>query len=326
MQIALFVAIYFGLCQPLYPFEKTYTHPALSQEAANLSQISTYLQSQLGYTAGLNTQLQITDIMTPFVQDLIERGMNPSITTRSILGWLREGSKLEDALIPQARSQHHFHDPIRNAGLDNRTDYPDWEGAPTRLSPFDLRGESALFWITTGTSITRYPKNNLDTWEETRNRFYESLISSSAPDREQYMAEMFLALGHILHMIEDMGVPAHARNDFLFAHYRSSLPRDRGEPLEMWAEGQVSAANNNIPSNWLTGWTSTPRIFNKVSNYFDTDTRNSNDYLGDGILPPEGIWGLSECTNYQFMSTSTVFGCSSVKYKSCRDFQKSYYL
>jgi hypothetical protein len=114
--IALFVAVSFGLCQPLYAWDKTYTHPALSQEAANISQISTYLQSQLGYAAGLNTQLQITDIMTPFVQDLTERGMNPSTDTRSIIDWIRTGSILEDAITWQARSQHHFHDPYRNAG------------------------------------------------------------------------------------------------------------------------------------------------------------------------------------------------------------------
>ena len=136
--LALFVAIYFGLCQPLYSWDKEYTHPALSQEAANISQIDTYLQNQLGYASGLNTQLQITNTTTPFIQDLIEKGMDQSLTTRSLLGWLRQGAELEDALIYQSRSQHHFHSPIANtgveppnpnAGLDNRTDYPDWEGS-----------------------------------------------------------------------------------------------------------------------------------------------------------------------------------------------------
>jgi hypothetical protein len=303
----LFVVLFFGVYKPAYSFEQANTHPALSQEAANLSQISTYLQSQLGYAAGLNTQLQITDTATPFVQDSIWRGMNPSITTRSILGWLREGSKLEDAKLYQARSQHHFHDSIRNTGLDNRTDYPDWEGAPTRLSPyFDLRGESALFWTITGTSSTGYPKNNLDTWNETRNRFYESLISSSASVREQCMAEMFLALGHILHMLEDMGVPAHTRNDFLFGHYRAFY--DWGNPLESWVEEQIIANNGQSP------WVGTGSVvFDKLAKYFDAD-EYSGGYL-EGGLPPEGLWGLSECTNYQFLSLSTVFGCSGVKYQ-----------
>ncbi len=205
----------------LYAWEQNYTHPALSQEASNISLVGTYLQNQLGYAAGLNTQLQITNTTTPFIEDLIDRGMDPSVTTRSILGWMQEGSKLEDAKHRQARSQHHFYDPTRNAGLDNRTDYPDWEGLVTKFSPFDLRGESALFWITTGTSSTGYPKDNQETWSATRNKFYSALTSNVASDCEQYFAEMFLAVGHILHMLEDIGSPAHTRNDFLFGHYRS---------------------------------------------------------------------------------------------------------
>jgi hypothetical protein len=39
----------------------------------------------------------------------------------------------------------------------------------------------------------------------------------------------------------------------------------------------------------------------------------SGDYL-EGGLPPD-TWGLSECSNYQFLSYSTVFGCSGTKYQ-----------
>jgi hypothetical protein len=68
---------------------------------------------------------------------------------------------------------------------------------------------------------------------------------------------------------------------------------------------------------------SEPAVFDKLAKYFD-----ANEYDGDylnGSLPPE-TWGLSECSNYQFLSTSTMFGCSGVKNNSCRDFQRGYYL
>jgi hypothetical protein len=38
------------------------------------------------------------------------------------------------------------------------------------------------------------------------------------------------------------------------------------------------------------------------------------DYLGDSVWPPN-TWGLSECSNYQFLSLSTMFGCSGTKYQ-----------
>ncbi len=304
---ALLVIGFFGLCRPGYSWEKTYTHPALSQEAANISQVGAYLQNQLGYDSGLNAQLQITNTTTPFIQDLIDRGMNPSMDTRSIADWVKTGSLLEDAHFWQARSQHHFHDPLRNTGLDNRTDYPDWEGAPTWFSPFDLRGESALFWVTTGTSSTGYPKNNLETWTAARNKFYSALTPNIASAREQCMAETFIALGHILHMVEDMGVPAHTRNDFLFGHYRAVY--DWGNPLEDWVEEQIEDNNGQSP------WSGTgPVVFDKLAEYFDANAYTGG-YLGDGQWPPQGLWGLSECTNYQFLSFSTVFGCSGVKYQ-----------
>jgi len=43
-----------------------------------------------------------------------------------------------------------------------------------------------------------------------------------------------MRLGCVLHLLEDMGVPAHVRNDFLFAHYRNVV--DHGNPLEGWVE------------------------------------------------------------------------------------------
>jgi len=304
----LFVFI-FSIFDTAYPFEQENTHPTLSQEGANNSQIGTYLQNQLGYAAGLNTQLHISNTTTPFVQDLIDRGMNQNIRTRSILEWTREGSRLEDAKLWQSRSQHHFYDPTRNAGLNNRTDYPDWEGAPTRLSPFDLRGESSLFWATVGTSSTGYPKNNQETWSATKNKFYSALTSPFSTDREQSMAETFISLGHILHLLEDLGVPAHARNDFLFAHYRSFY--NNHNPFEKWTEEQLVANGGNIPNAWLTGWTPQAKAFGKLSNYWDTGLY-SGQYVG---ATPTSTWGLAESTNYQLLSTSTVFGCTGSLYQ-----------
>lgn len=298
------ITISFGLCQPLYPWEKTYTHPVLSKEAVGTSQVDNYLRNQLGLNEGLNTELKLDTDIWP-VPDLVERGMDPYMDTRTILEWIKEGSKLEDAKLYQARSRHHFHDPTRNTGLDNKTDHPDWWGVPTMGSAFDLTGESALVWAVEGIA-EQEPTTNYHTWVDTRQYFYEALTESSQAIREHYLGLTFVAFGHILHMIEDMGVPAHTRNDFLFAHYRNIF--DSGNPLEDWVEEQIIA--NNGQSLWSgTG----PVVFDKLAKYFDADVY-AGSYVGDGQVPPN-IWGLAECTNYQFLSLSTVFGCSGVKYQ-----------
>ena len=116
-------------------------------------------------------------------------------------------------------------------------------------------------------------------------------------------------MGCVLHVLEDMGVPAHTRNDFLYGHYRSVYTLDWGNPLEGWVEDQVKANGGQSP------WSGTgPVVFDKLAKYFDAD-EYAGEYLGDGQTPPAGIWGLAECSNYQFLSLSTVFGCPGVKYQ-----------
>ncbi|MGB8226562.1 MAG: hypothetical protein WCE45_06845, partial [Sedimentisphaerales bacterium] len=79
---------------------------------------------------------------------------------------------------------------------------------------------------------------------------------------------------------------------------------DYGEPLERWIEIMIS--DSGSLERWIApGWTPTPQVFSKVSNYFDADVYTGN-YLGDGV-PTPGTWGLSERTNYQFLSWTTIF-------------------
>ncbi len=105
-------------------------------------------------------------------------------------------------------------------------------------------------------------------------------------------------LGCVLHLLEDMGVPAHTRNDFLYGHYRSAYKWDWGNDLETDAETKVTANGGN------SLWSGSGAVaFDKLRKYFDTDI-----YLGsylEGDLPPT-TWGLSEATNYQFWSLSTI--------------------
>jgi len=122
-------------CRPAYSWSDVATHAAITDKAIHLSTMDAYLKNQLGISQGLGAEFQT--VFYPALQERMAE-LEPERTTRSALDWVKTGSQLEDKiLITQYRSRHHFHDPIRNAGLDNQTDHPEWrEYAPARLSRY----------------------------------------------------------------------------------------------------------------------------------------------------------------------------------------------
>ena len=94
------------------------------------------------------------------------------------------GSMEEDD--PAYRALNHFFDPIRNIGFNNGHTAKDWAFSPT-LQKYDVlagKGEQDFSWPR---ALEDYAKG----------------------DEER----AFLALGHVIHLLEDMSVPDHTRND-----------------------------------------------------------------------------------------------------------------
>jgi hypothetical protein len=311
-----------GFCTSVQAFSGK-THKALTEKAILSSGTDGYLKTCLNMNQGLGSMLLLDQSIVPepnrIPSDQFEERIFPELPANpcTILDFLKAGAHLEDVPLPRAR--HHFHAPIANpgvsppnpnAGLDNKTDHNSLANDINKWSiriyglSFDVTGASALKRAS-GTEDLNWEVEykNYFAWPDCRNYFKKALTESNLAARDHYLALTFLSLGQTVHLLEDMGVPAHARNDWLFAHYRNAL--DNGNPFESWVEEKV--AGNN--------WSGTgPVVFNKLAKYFDADVY-AGGYLGNGILPPEGIWGLAECTNYQFLSLSTVFGCSGVKYQ-----------
>jgi hypothetical protein len=178
--------------QGLYAFENKRTHPAITEKAAAASTIDGYLKTQLGLSAGLSTQLywnfpaDIEKRMT--INDKVE-----PTKTKTVLDWLKAGSSIEDedGHKHPARPRHHFYDPTRNAGLNNKDDNPNWQGAPNIWPPyFDLTGQSALTWAVDGTA-PQTPTTNNQAWHNARADFYDSLTWPIKSDREIGMAVTF---------------------------------------------------------------------------------------------------------------------------------------
>ena len=165
------------------------THKILSDYAANNSVLNkeNYLVNYLGFQNGLQEPLTWKD----------------KSQTQTINLWLQEGSALEDGklwdyLILKSRSFNHFHDPLK-----------EWDTAGLN----DIfTGKSALLWAQDGEKQQTFPQGDWS-WQKIRLLYYTALTATTEVEQQQYFAMMFRGLGHQMHLVQDMAVPAHARND-----------------------------------------------------------------------------------------------------------------
>ena len=123
---------------------------------------------------------------------------------------IEAGTILEDAVwsgswsAGYGRFLNHFTDPQQN-----------YKG-------FSLGETDALLWAWGSASGT----NKYD-YVSALEYFRLGFVSTKVEDRRKYQAKMLVSVGHILHVMNDMNVPAHTRND---AH-------PNGDALEWWARG-----------------------------------------------------------------------------------------
>jgi len=113
--------------------------------------------------------------------------------TKTLKEWIAEGSIRED---DDARSVNHFYDPFNDrpltVGIPIGFKAPDWA---FDQAPF-LRAETFRF-----------------SWTDARRAFRDALTSPTLNGRKEALALTFRTLGNVIHVIQDMGVPEHTRND-----------------------------------------------------------------------------------------------------------------
>jgi len=138
---------------------------------------------------------------------------------QSALGWLRAGALLEG--IPAGRNRNHFYDPVHKTGLTGT-------GAG---------GLGEFVWETVGGG--KLAKNGMPApdWLAAKDnelglaRFWVELErAGTAPtpaDRSQHLALALVCAGAMLHVLEDVGFPANARDDL--KEYLSPLGGGTGD-------------------------------------------------------------------------------------------------
>jgi hypothetical protein len=159
------------------------THSDISREAYDLARINDFLGDQLSISGD-----------NELLRNIFERQRTPS-------EWLQKGSIDEDNLL-QLRFFNHFYDPIHNRGLDAMGQFP-------LGIPFPLHGRPSHAW---GLEELQEIDGQDFSYGDARKHFRLSLTQPDPEERQRKLADTFYALGHVIHLIQDLASPAHTRN------------------------------------------------------------------------------------------------------------------
>jgi len=181
----IFIASYF-FCINAYSYKET-THQDLSQNAVYLSNI--VIDESLLYDLGLKSFNSNEVFVDPD---------NVNGKKISIVELFRGGAKYEDR---SNRALNHFYNPITNLPLPFIGALPAGSASPN----WALEDNSDVDPELTGAQEYSY--------KDAMNYFHLALTSATIDERELNWAKTFQTLGQVIHHIQDMAQPDHARND-----------------------------------------------------------------------------------------------------------------
>ena len=220
--------------------------------------------------------------------------------------WIVQGSIDED-FAP--RWLNHFYDPIFERGLS--TEIP------------GINGYLAKNWAQFSSYQTINVGNILNLWtgngpvisgSEYGDFSYEAAIKNYSQNKEK---EAYLALGHLLHLIEDMTVPEHTRND----------PHPGGNDVsfyENWTMSNSSGLTQDLGKR-LFNQDSKPVIYGSLETYFNNlaaytnngffspDTIKSEIYQKPKIVYEDGVFAYGKDENGELFDLAQVINDKNVK-------------
>ncbi|MDY0002937.1 MAG: hypothetical protein RBU30_16680 [Polyangia bacterium] len=205
----------------------------------------------------LDTSLVPTVLREPLIRHLGEldpvHGYRPDADGRNrAASWLLAGAVLEG--MPFSRSRHHFLDPRTGRGLRNASgkagtalrlrflDFSEGQGDLGGIftgANFDLTGMSVLRWA-------RHPDNAFNLERHLAHRV-ASFTAPTLAARRHNLAMSLISLGALLHLVQEMAVPAMVRNDFVasYLEQRSNIALDRASAFEILVRRRYG--RNGIP-------------------------------------------------------------------------------
>jgi hypothetical protein len=258
-------------------FDDKVTHPELALKAVLASKLDATIKSTLSLTDGTEAQLR-----------------SGSGTRRSVLAWLQEGTTGEDA---GCRAKSHFHNPWKDFAVSGVTDL---DGGNLICRN---RGFSNVTWGTDFTAPEQPGHDetpNLFTWSYARAAYYNALTGGTAQEREAALADTFLKLGYVLHLVQDLAVPAHVRDDFQ-SHVDCNAkenPLHCGNPFERYVRNTPGLLDEVMASAPPVSVAFQDRY---LTRFWDTGLLRTTQ------SPLVSLdQGLAEYTNVNFASENTI--------------------
>jgi len=283
LHLLFLVAMPILLATEASSFDDQDTHPRLTVSGVRVSGLDSLLKAELRMVDGIETVLQ------PAAGKPV-----------SVLRLLQGGSRLEDA--PPCRARNHFHNPLRPFTSSGVTDLPFFVRDACADTPFAVTRSNVLWGTRFVSPVEKGPgAGNPFDWDAARLAFREALIAGTRAEREAALARTFETLGHVAHLIQDLAVPAHVRNDFQ-AHLQHLNPfagfgRWTEDGLERFVRRnpQLVAEAAAAAATLAVEFTLKP-----LTRFWDLD-------LYTGANPSrDTAQGLAEYTNANFASQYTI--------------------
>lgn len=184
-----------------FAYDHEITHRLLTEQASDTPEFNDFLKKQLK----------------------LDGEINEVVNGDSILEWLKNGSFEEDE--PNCRASNHFHNPLdpwTDSYLSDQPWFINWWCSPGEYPPENIK--SNITWATGFISPDqKIMTDNQWDWDDAREYYHiyltgmdfeYNIVAVTKDERDIYLSKCLRALGQAMHLLQDMSVPAHVRNDF----------------------------------------------------------------------------------------------------------------
>jgi hypothetical protein len=189
--------------------------------------------------------------------------------------WAEQGAEDEDRIVPDFRSLHHFFDPAQMQGLS------------VSCVPVGTRAD---LWATDA-----LPLGNTYAVRDAKLHYEAAVIGAGASTRSAAARDLFITLGHVVHLVQDMAQPEHTRND---QHLPGSNQMfQNGTQASVWESwGGVNLVNANAAPVSFDGY---PVVrLPDYRSFFHTSDMDDGRGAGKGMADYSSLNFVTQDTNY----------------------------